>query len=377
MLSLLSGLAFSLPGRFNGCVTDDVLPVSFDEPFLRAALEEARRGVGRTSPNPAVGAVIVREEADGPRIVGSGWHRQAGMPHAEIEALRSLASPSLARGATRYVTLEPCSTHGQTPPCTEAILQAGFRRVVIGTLDPNPAHAGRAMDILRKAGVEVRYGVLEEECRQLNLAFNHWIVTGMPWVIAKAGMSLDGRITRPPDAPRWITNETSRADTHRMRAQVDAILIGGGTLRDDNPRLTVRGLAEEEGVRQPWRVIVSRSGDLPQDAAVFTDEHRERTLVFTGRPLREVLEELGRRTVTSVLIEGGMRVLGEALDERLVNQVCFYVSPLLLGGPKLVTGGLGVRETREAPRIVNPSYERFGDDVRMMGEVVYPVDTEG
>lgn len=338
---------------------------------MQAALALARRGVGRTSPNPAVGAVIVLPKAD-PQIVGEGWHRKAGEPHAEVEALRSLADPSLARGATIYVTLEPCSTQGRTPPCTQAILDAGIRRVVIGTLDPNPAHAGRAVGLLREAGVEVRFGVLEDECRRLNLSFNKWIVTRMPWVIAKAGFSLDGRITRAPDAPRWITSEASRADTHRMRAEVDAILVGGETVRTDNPRLTVRGVPGES--RQPWRVVVSRSGNLPPESALFTDEHRDRTLVFTGQTLRETLEELGRREVTSVLIEGGMRVLGEAFDERLVDQVCFYVAPLLSGGPKLVTGGLGVGSSAEAPRIVNPRYERFDDDLRMMGEVEYPAD---
>ena len=343
---------------------------SCDEPLMREALAEARRGLGATSPNPAVGAVIVR----GNQIIGSGWHRKAGLPHAEIEALRSLADPALAKGATLYVTLEPCSTHGRTPPCSQAILEAGIRRVVMGTLDPNPAHAGRAVDILRAAGLEVRVGVLEAECRRLNLAFNKWIVTGMPWVIAKAGMSLDGRITRPPDAPRWITNAASRADTHRMRAEVDAILIGGETLRVDNPQLTVRGLPGE-APRQPWRVIVSRSGNLPPDATVFTDEHRDRTLVFAGRTLRSVLEELGQREVTRVLIEGGMRTLGEAFDERLVDQVCLYVAPLLLGGPKLVLGGEGAGSTAEAPRIVNPQYERFGDDLRLLGEVEYPEET--
>jgi len=334
---------------------------------MQIALREARRGVGRTSPNPAVGAVIVR---DG-QLLATGWHRKAGEPHAEIQAFRALTDPALARGATLYVTLEPCSTHGRTPPCVQAILAAGIRRAVIGTLDPNPAHAGRALPILREAGVEVIHGVLEEECRRLNLAFNRWIVSGLPWVIAKAGMSLDGRITRPPGAPRWITNEESRADTHRLRAEVDAILIGGETLRTDNPLLTVRGLPEsDEPPRQPWRVIVSQSGNLPPDAAVFTDEHRERTLVFAGKELEEVLRELGRRQVTSVLIEGGMRVLGEAFDRRLVNQVCFYVAPLLVGGPKAVVGGEGAGATAEALRIVNPRYERFGDDLRLTGEIL-------
>jgi len=340
---------------------------------MRAALAEAARGLGHTSPNPAVGSVVVREVGGALQVVGSGWHHRAGLPHAEIEALRSLASPALAEGATLYVTLEPCSTHGRTPPCSQAILEAGIRRVVIGTLDPNPAHAGRAVGILRAAGVEVVCGVLENECRRLNLAFNKWIVTRMPWVIAKAGFSLDGRITRPADAPRWITNSASRADTHRLRTQVDAILVGGETLRVDNPQLTLRGLPQDEEFKQPWRVVVSRSGNLPSDATVFTDEHRERTLVFAGRTLRSVLEELGQREVTSVLIEGGMRVLGEAFDEQFVDQVCFYVAPLILGGPKLVTGGLGSGETREAPQIIDPRYERFGDDLRLTGEVEYPV----
>jgi diaminohydroxyphosphoribosylaminopyrimidine deaminase/5-amino-6-(5-phosphoribosylamino)uracil reductase len=331
---------------------------------MQAALKAARRGVGRTSPNPAVGAVIVpAEEAE---IAATGWHRAAGQPHAEIEALRALRDPALAQGATVYVTLEPCSTHGRTPPCAEAIINAGFRRVVIGTLDPNPAHAGRAIGILERAGIEVRHGILEEECRRLNLAFNHWIVTGMPWVLAKAGLSLDGRITRPPEASRWITNEQSRADTHQDRARVDAILIGGGTLRADNPSLTVRGVP---GARQPWRVVVSHSGNLPRDAHLFTDEYRDRTLVFTGKPLRTVLRELGERSITSIMIEGGTRVLGEAFDERLVNEVCFYIAPLLVGGPNPVTGGEGVAATAEAVRILNPQYARFGDDLRLTGEV--------
>jgi len=332
---------------------------------MRAALREARRGLGKTSPNPAVGAVIVA----GGEIVARGWHRQAGLPHAEVEAIRALADPALARGATIYVTLEPCSTHGRTPPCTGAILAAGFRRVVIGSLDPNPAHAGRAVGLLEREGIEVRHGVLEEPCRHLNRAFNRWIVTGMPWVLAKAGFSLDGRITRPPGAPRWITNPLSRAATHRERARVDAILIGGETLRVDNPRLTVRGVRDYPKNRQPWRVVVSRSGNLPPAAALFTDEHRERTLVFAGQPLREVLRELGARQITSVMIEGGMRVLGEAFDERLVQEVSFYIAPLLLGGGKRVIGGEG---QQAGAQIIHPRYRRYGEDLHLSGEVVYP-----
>jgi diaminohydroxyphosphoribosylaminopyrimidine deaminase/5-amino-6-(5-phosphoribosylamino)uracil reductase len=333
-----------------------------DLKLMRAALREAERGIGQTSPNPAVGAVIVR----GGRIVARGWHRRAGLPHAEIEAIRALKKSELARGETIYVTLEPCSTHGRTPPCVAAIVRAGFARVVIGAIDPNPAHAGRGVALLREAGLKVTTGVLEAECRALNVAFNQWIVTGMPWVIAKAGMSLDGRLTRPPGEGQWITSPASRADAQQLRARVDAILIGAGTLRADNPRLTVRSIP---GARQPWRVVVTKGGALPADAHLFKDAHRESTLVYFRKPLGAVLRDLGKKGVTSVLIEGGSRVLGEAFDRQLVDEVQLYVAPLLLGGPKVVVGGRGVRATIEAPKLMKPTYEPIGDDLKMTGIV--------
>ena len=335
-----------------------------DVKFMTAALREAARGVGHTSPNPAVGAVIVR----GGRIIARGWHRGAGQPHAEIEAIRALRKPELARGATIYVTLEPCSTHGRTPPCVEAIVSAGFARVVLGAIDPNPAHAGRGLALLRAAGIAVTGGVLEAECGALNAAFNKWIVTGLPWVIAKAGMSLDGRLTRPPGEGRWITSPASRTDAQQSRARVDAILIGAQTLRNDNPRLTVRGIP---GARQPWRVIFARKGALPAEAHVFTDAHRERTLVYRSQSLRAVLRDLGRREITSVLIEGGTRVLGEAFDRRLVDEAQFYIAPVLLGGPKVAIGGLGAGSNETAPRLANPCCKRIGDDLRLSGRVEY------
>jgi len=331
---------------------------------MRLALREARRGLGQTSPNPAVGAVIVRAG----KVIARGHHHRAGLPHAEIEALRALKKPEAARGATIYVTLEPCSTHGRTPPCVEAIVRAGLRRVVIGTIDPNPAHAGRGIEILRAAGVSVTTGILEAECKELNAAFNHWIVTKTPLVIAKAGMSLDGRLTRPPEEGQWLTSPTARADAQKLRAQVDAILIGAETLRADNPRLTVRGVP---GARQPWRIILTRSGRLPKDAHVFTDEHRERTLVYHGKSWRHVLQDLGRRQVTSVLIEGGGQVLGEAFDRRLVQRVHVYVAPLLCGGPAVVVGGRGAGSTAESAAIRNPRYTKIGSNLRLTGEVEY------
>lgn len=336
-----------------------------DERFMRAALREARRGLGQTSPNPAVGAVIVRAG----RIVGRGFHRRAGLPHAEIEALRSLKRADLARTATIYVTLEPCSTHGRTPPCVEALIGAKFARVVIGAIDPNPAHAGRGVTLLERAGIAVTSGVLADECRELNAAFNRWIVTGRPLVIAKAGMSLDGRITRPPGEGQWLTSPAARADAMKLRAQVDAILIGAGTLRADNPKLTVRGIP---GARQPWRVILAGKQPLPKSAHVFTDEHRERTLVFRGKSLRAVLRELGRRQITSVMIEGGTRVLGEAVDARLIDRVQFYLAPLLCAGPDVVTGGKGAGATAESMALVNPRYTKIGSDLRLEAEVAGP-----
>jgi diaminohydroxyphosphoribosylaminopyrimidine deaminase/5-amino-6-(5-phosphoribosylamino)uracil reductase len=337
--------------------------MSSDESFMRLALREARRGIGRTSPNPAVGAVIVSPRG---KVLSKGWHRAAGCPHAEIEAIRRLARPGLARGATIFVTLEPCSTHGRTPPCVDAIIEAGFARVVVGAVDPNPRHAGRGLKRLRKAGIEVISGVLKADAMALNRAFNQWIVTGMPLVIAKCAISVDGRITRRPQEGQCLTSERSRADASRFRARVDAILIGAGTLRADNPLLTVRGI---RGASQPWRVVLTRSGKLPRSAHLFTDEHREKTLVFKDRPLAEVLRDLGSRGVTSVMIEGGAQVLGEAFEQRLVHCVRFYIAPLLLGGGKPALAGQG--STIPATMLENTTYRRIGNDILLTGDVRY------
>ncbi len=337
-----------------------------DEKFMRLALREAAKGSGRTSPNPMVGAVIVK----GGRVLAKGWHRQAGGAHAEIEALRALKNPALARGATIYVSLEPCCTQGRTPPCTEAIMAAGISRVVVGATDPNPRHAGHGFAILEKGGVAVTAGILAAECTALNVAFNKWITTGMPLVIAKAGLSLDGRLTRPLGEGAWLTSEESRADAMRLRAGVDAILVGAETVRTDNPRLTVRGV---RGVapRQPWRVVLTQSGRLPKNAHLFTDEHRERTLVFRGESLRDVLQQLGARGCTSVMIEGGGKILGAAFDAGLVDRAHFYLAPLLCGGPHVIAG-IGSGSTREAPKLENIRYRKIGPDIRITADVCLP-----
>jgi len=342
------------------------MPEAADETFMRAALTEAYRGIGRVSPNPAVGAVLVR----GGRVISSGYHRAVGLPHAEIECLNAAPLGSL-RTAALYVTLEPCSTTGRTPPCTDAIIDAGIRRVVVGATDPNPVHRGRGIDRLRAAGIEVRQDVLAAECAGLNEAFNKWIVTGKPFVIAKCGMSLDGRLTRPPGEGRWVTGPAARRHAMQVRAQVDAILVGAETLRRDNPRLTTRGIS---GARQPWRVVLSRSGNLPRGSHLFVDRFADRTLVYRRKTFRQVLADLGRRQVTSVLIEGGGNVLSQAFDARLVDKVQFYLGPLLTGGPVLAVGGVGADSTARAAQIFQAHYERIGPDFVVTG---YPRWDEG
>jgi diaminohydroxyphosphoribosylaminopyrimidine deaminase / 5-amino-6-(5-phosphoribosylamino)uracil reductase len=334
--------------------------MTVDEGFMREALFEAQKGAGRTHPNPAVGAVIVA----GGRVVARGWHKAAGAFHAEVEALRE--AKHATRGATLYVTLEPCSTQGRTPPCTEAIIRAGLERVVYGADDPNPKHSGRAKQILSDAGVEVCSGVLATACAAINTAWNKWIATGIPFVTAKAAMTLDGRINSPPES-RWITSEASRRDAMKLRSRVQAVLVGGETIRADDPQLTVRGIRIPF---QPLRVVWTKSGRLPETARIFTDEHRDRTLVFSNVSLRSALRELGRRGIASVLLEGGARVLGEAFDRSLVDEVYLYLAPMLAGGPVPAVGGRGSPDVERAIHLSNPIFSRIGQDVRLTGAVV-------
>jgi diaminohydroxyphosphoribosylaminopyrimidine deaminase / 5-amino-6-(5-phosphoribosylamino)uracil reductase len=329
-----------------------------DEKFMRAALAEARKAVGRTSPNPAVGAVLVIDD----RIVSKGHHREAGREHAEVECLRGFGA--IPARATLYVTLEPCSTSGRTAPCTDAIIGAGLQNVVVGATDPNPLHRGRGLVVLRGAGIRVRDGVLAEECTLLNEAFNKWIVTGQPFVIGKCGMSLDGRLTRCPSESRWITGRDARLDVHRLRAKVDAVLVGAETVRADNPRLTARGI---RGTQQPWRVVMTRSGKLPRGAHLFSDKSAARTLIYRRKSLAWVLRDLGKRGVTSVLIEGGGKILGEALDQRLIDKVQIYLGPILTGGPVVAFAGEGAAKTADALRLCRIEYQEIGETICLRG----------
>jgi diaminohydroxyphosphoribosylaminopyrimidine deaminase/5-amino-6-(5-phosphoribosylamino)uracil reductase len=236
--------------------------------------------------------------------------------------------------------------------------------VVVGTTDVNPRHSGKGIVQLRNAGVNVRDGILTDECAQINEAFNKWIVTGRPFVIAKCGMSLDGRLTRPAVEPRWITGRVARSHARELRAHVDAVLVGAATVRADNPRLTIR---PARLVRQPWRVVLTRSGDLPRRARLFSDQLAARTLIYKGKSLANVLKNLGKRGITSVLIEGGGDVLGQALDAGLIEKVQLYLGPILTGGPVIAFPGRGAKSTANALRLYRVSYQRIGQSVCITG----------
>ena len=335
---------------------------------MRIALREAEKGLGRCSPNPAVGAVVV----NGGRFVSAGYHRKAGRPHAEIEALSKAPAAALC-GSTLYVTLEPCSTFGRTPPCADAIIANRIGRVVIGAIDRNPVHAGRGIERLRSAGIRVTTGILESQCRRLNVGFDRWISTGRPWVVAKIAQSLDGRITRPPGESTELTGAAAHRRVQTLRATVDAILIGAETLRQDNPMLTVRGI---RGAKQPWRVVVTRNGVLPPDSKLLTDGFRERTLVYQGRSWDEMLVDLGKRGVTRLLVEGGGEVLGELLDADLIDEVWSFFAPFLTGGNKPSFGGRGVAGNTEAKPLNNCRFERLGNDILVRGFIHLSNDTQ-
>lgn len=338
-----------------------------DQRWMHLALDQAQRGVGLTSPNPPVGAVIVAQG----KVIGQGFHRKAGEAHAEVEAIRDAqrSNPKLLPGSALYVTLEPCCTHGRTPPCTEAVKAAGIKRVVFGARDPNPKHAGRCRDIFMLASIEVTEGVLEAECNALIRPFTKWITTGMPYVIAKAGQSLDGRITRPAGEGQWITSDAARAHGRRLRMRVDAIIVGAETVRKDNPQLTLRDGSTGSGKLQPWRVVLTRSGDIPPHSRILTDEFKDRTLIMHGKDLPGVLKDLGKRGVLSVLIEGGGIIMGQAFRERLVDEVYWYIAPFFCGGGRPSLAGQALPRSIELADI---SIRPMGDNVLVHGFPVWP-----
>ena len=354
---------------------------------MERALRLAERGRGRTSPNPMVGAVLVK---DG-EIVGEGFHPRAGEPHAEVFALRQAGER--ARGATLYVNLEPCCHHGRTPPCTRALIAAGVAEVHLAMLDPNPLVAGRGRAELEAAGVRIVVGEREAEARALNEVFVHWITTRRPFVIAKFAMSLDGKIaTRTGDA-RWITGPPARQYVHRLRDEIDAILVGVNTVIADDPRLTTR--LEQAEVRHPLRVILDSRGRIPATARVLDPALPGRTAIATteAMPLQRrhaladkadvlvlpadegrvspvaLLAALGEREITSLLMEGGGTVLGSFFAHGLVDKVLAFVAPVIIGGQHAPTpvGGLGASRIAEAWRLAGVWIEHVGSDVLISG----------
>lgn len=384
-----------------------------DISYMRLALRLARRGYGVTSPNPMVGAVLVR----GGKIIGRGWHRQAGEPHAEIEALRDAQRRGRSgKGAALYVTLEPCCTQGRTPPCTQAIMAAGIKRVVAGATDPNPRHRGRAFGILEQAGLDITHGVMAKECERLNEAFNHWIVRRAPFVTVKAAMTLDGKIATAAGESKWITGEKARAWAMKLRQGADAILVGINTVLADDPSLTVRGPWSVVRGPGPRRIVLDARARTPLKAKVVGDEYADLTTIVVStlapqrrvaalakrvqvlvaplakgvgaverkrfevahRPqrltldLRWLLKELGARQITSLLVEGGGEVNASFLLQGLAQRIMFFYAPKILGGrdSRRAVAGEGARRLDEMLNLGHLEWRRLGADLLLTARVV-------
>jgi diaminohydroxyphosphoribosylaminopyrimidine deaminase / 5-amino-6-(5-phosphoribosylamino)uracil reductase len=336
-----------------------------DDHWMGLALLEAQRGIGKTAPNPPVGAVVVKDGI----LLGSGWHRSAGSPHAEREALADAVSRhgvEMVRGATVYITLEPCSTHGRTPPCTQGLIDAGIRRVVYACMDRNPDHAGRADAILAATGIEVVSGVCRDESEKILRPFFKVRETGLPWVIWKTAMSLDGRLTLPPGESRWLTGEESLADVQKLRASVDAILTSGATVRRDLPALTIRVPELLDGRDQPWRIVFSDQVEsLPQEAPLFSDEWKNRTLIRPRHDLENSLRRLAaEQGVLTCMTEAGGIFSAALFEAGLVDEVVVYYAPLLCGGPSPALAGAGLEKSLHLTGI---EFTRLGNDVRLRG----------
>ncbi|BEU88102.1 bifunctional diaminohydroxyphosphoribosylaminopyrimidine deaminase/5-amino-6-(5-phosphoribosylamino)uracil reductase RibD [Selenomonas sp. TAMA-11512] len=358
-----------------------------DEDYMREALTLAANARGRTSPNPLVGAVVVKND----RIVGAGWHRKAGTPHAEVHALRMAGD--LAKGATLYVSLEPCSHQGRTGPCAVAVRDAGIRRVVIAMQDSNPKVAGQGISLLREAGIEVVCGVMEAEARALNAFYLTWMEKGRPYILLKTAMTLDGKIQTATGESRWITGEPARQRVHAWRDVYDSILVGIGTVLADDPSLTTR-LPAGAG-RNPLRVILDSGARTPLTAKAVTDGAAPTLIVVseaapaeriealkaagsevivcgkTRVDIARLLQELAKRDIVSVLLEGGATVNFAFLEAGLVDAVAAFIAPKLVGGETALTpvGGRGIGSLADAVALTDVTMEAVGEDVLLCGRV--------
>lgn len=359
-----------------------------DEQYMLRALQLAKQGQGRTNPNPMVGAVLVK---DG-RVIGEGYHRKYGDLHAERDALFHCTEDP--KGATAYVTLEPCCHYGKQPPCTEALIEAGVKRVVVGSGDPNPKVAGQGLEILRSAGMEVTVGVCKEECMALNEIFFHYIQTGRPFTAMKYAMTLDGKLACYTGKSKWITGEEARAHVHKLRNAYASILIGTGTLLNDDPLLTCR----LEGGNNPLRIVCSTNLDVPLTCQIMRTAKEVPTLIATccpdkrkyrsftslgaevlclpkqkgGADLERLLEELGKRGIDSLLVEGGSAIHGSFAEQRLVQKIYTYVGAQVFGGltaPGPV-GGTGASAPEESMKCKVQKVLQLGNDVLLESEVL-------
>ncbi len=366
-----------------------------DGRFMRRALQLARKGLGMTSPNPAVGCVIVKRGC----ILGEGWHRKAGSPHAEVEAIRdALGKGGNTKGATLYVTLEPCSTQGRTPPCCNAILDAGISKVIVAAVDPNPKHAAAGLKLLESRGVTVRQGLLASASEELNEGFNHWILHQRPLVTLKSAMTLDGKIATRSGSSKWITSEASRKHAQKIRLKADAILVGVQTVITDDPSLTCRAPRSNRLIEKPWRrIILDPRARTPLKASLLNDAQREQTLIVVGKeapsarvqrladkvqvlkaPTRKgsldlhwLMTQLGRMGITHLLVEGGGQTLAGFLDSRIGDQVAFFYAPKILGGAdsRPAVGGTGASKLDEAIRLKDTKWKKLGPDLMLSAKL--------
>lgn len=362
--------------------------LSYDEKYMRLAMQLAGNAIGRTSPNPLVGAVIVKDN----RVVGCGWHRKAGTPHAEVHALNQAGE--LAQGADVYVTLEPCAHYGKTPPCAKALVEAKVKNVYGGLLDVNPKVAGKGFKILEDAGIHVEYGFLQDELRKQNEVFFKWIEHKKPFIVLKAAMTLDGKIATATGQSKWITNETSRAYGYKLRDIYDGIMVGINTVIEDNPMLTAR----VDGGKNPIRIVVDSSLKIDINANVVQDKSAKTIIATTDKAnkdkilklqaqdvdvivvdkdendkvdIEKLLDILGQQNICSILVEGGATLSGSFVAKKLVDKVDFFIAPKIVGGKEAKTpvAGTGILNLQEALALKDIQIEKLEEDILIIGRV--------
>lgn len=362
--------------------------LSYDEKYMRLAMQLAGNAIGRTSPNPLVGAVIVKDN----RVVGCGWHRKAGTPHAEVHALNQAGE--LAQGSDVYVTLEPCAHYGKTPPCSKALVEAKVKNVYGGLLDVNPKVAGKGFKILEDAGIHVEYGFLQDELRKQNEVFFKWIEHKKPFIVLKAAMTLDGKIATATGQSKWITNETSRAYGYKLRDIYDGIMVGINTVIEDNPMLTAR----VDGGKNPIRIVVDSSLKIDINANVVQDKSAKTIVATTDKAdkdkilklqaqdvdvivvdkdendkvdIEKLLDILGQQNICSILVEGGATLSGSFVAKKLVDKVYFFIAPKIVGGKEAKTpvAGTGILNLQEALALKDIQIEKLEEDILIIGRV--------